>query len=153
MNKEAVYKETLRRIEALVEGENDVMCLMSTVCCELFHAFDHWNWVGFYRNVGSQTLKVGPYQGTHGCLTIDFSRGVCGKCASEKAIQLHNDVTQLPHHIACSSDTMAEIVLPVIDSNGDIYAVFDIDSIEADVFDDLDKVYLSRVVALIEQRL
>jgi len=150
MNKTEVYDETLRRIEALIDGEQDVISVLSTISCELFHAFDHWNWVGFYRNVGADTLKVGPYQGSHGCLTIDFSRGVCGQCAREKAIQLHNNVTELPYHIACSSDTMAEIVLPVLNSEGGVFAVLDIDSVQADVFDDVDRDYLTRVVRRIE---
>jgi GAF domain-containing protein len=91
--KDQTYKDIIRRIEALIDGETDEIAVMATVACELYHAFDSWNWVGFYRRVDADTLKVGPYQGSHGCLEIDLSRGVCGKCAREAAVQLENDVT------------------------------------------------------------
>lgn len=149
MPKEQKYKEVLRNIDSLVEGENDVISVMSTIACELYHSFEHFNWVGFYRLVDDTTLKVGPYQGSHGCLTIHIEKGVCGKCAREKRIQLENDVANLPHHIACSSDTQSEIVLPVIDRQGHLRAVLDIDSFEKDSFDEIDKVNLLRLVELV----
>lgn len=152
-DKQSIYTATLNNIELLIEGEQDVISVMSTIACELFHAFEHWNWVGFYRRVDESTLKVGPYQGGHGCLTIEFSRGVCGQCAREKSIQLHNDVVAFPQHIACSSETQAEIVLPILDAQGEVYAVLDIDSVEKNVFDDVDVEALNRVVAWVEQRL
>ena len=146
------YKDIVRTIDALIEGETDLIAVMSTISCELYHAFDYLNWVGFYRMVDERTLKVGPYQGTHGCLTIDIDRGVCGKCMRENRIQMENDVTLLPHHIACSSDTRAEIVLPVIDGTGTVRAVLDIDSTEAHVFDDTDEQYLTTICEFVSQR-
>jgi L-methionine (R)-S-oxide reductase len=143
--KKQKYSDLLQTIEALIEGETDLIAVMSTIACELFHAFDYFNWVGFYRLVDEGTLKVGPYQGSHGCLTIDVNRGVCGKCVREKTIQIENDVASLPHHIACSSETKAEIVLPVRDRENIVKAVLDIDSIEADVFDAIDVAYLTKI--------
>jgi GAF domain-containing protein len=147
-NKEKIYFELLNSIKILIEGEDDMISKMSTIACEVFHEFDHFNWVGFYRRTGERTLKVGPYQGGHGCLVIDFDRGVCGRCAREQAVQIENDVTKLPYHIACSSDTRAEIVLPVI-KGGELVAVFDIDSTEPGVFDETDRKYLSEIVGLV----
>ena len=147
-NKEQKYIELIKGLKSLLEGEDDLISKMSTVSCEVFHAFDHLNWVGFYRRTGERTLKVGPYQGGHGCLVIDFDRGVCGRCAREKSVQIENDVTKLPYHIACSSDTRAEIVLPVMKS-GELVAVFDIDSPVPGAFDKTDRKYLEEIVRMI----
>lgn len=137
-DKLTTYRRPLQHIEALIEGENDPITIMATVACELYHAFDYLNWVGFYRRVATNTLKVGPYQGTHGCLSIDIRRGVCGACVRTGVPQVENDVLALPHHIACSSDTRAELVIPVFDPSGDVAAVLDIDSVTANVFDSTD---------------
>ncbi|MCF7903559.1 MAG: GAF domain-containing protein [Candidatus Marinimicrobia bacterium] len=149
--KEKTYSDVTRNIQALIEGETDRITVMSTIACELFQAFDQWNWVGFYRRVDERTLKVGPYQGTHGCLTIDLDRGVCGKCVREKSIQVENDVQSIPHHIACSEDTQAEIVLPVTGSNGIVQAVLDIDSLELNNFDEVDEKYLTDICSFVSQ--
>ncbi len=146
MDKEKTYQEVLQSITSLVEGENDAVAVMSTIACELYHAFSYFNWVGFYRLVDTQTLKVGPYQGAHGCLTIDIKRGVCGACIRTQTVQLENDVSMVPDHIACSVETKAEIVLPIIRSDGAVIGVLDIDSIEADVFDYIDVRYLREIV-------
>ncbi len=147
-SKEKKYFELVNNIKILTEGEDDVISVMSTISCEVFQTFDHFNWVGFYRAVGNDKLKVGPYQGGHGCLVIDYGRGVCGRCARERAVQIENDVTKLPYHIACSSDTRSEIVLPVI-KNGELLAVFDIDSTEPGVFDEVDVRWLAEIAGLI----
>jgi L-methionine (R)-S-oxide reductase len=146
MHKEKQYQIVLSTIKALIEGEKDLIAVLSTVSCELYQAFEHWNWVGFYRRVNAETLKVGPYQGGHGCLTIDIHRGVCGACVREKAVQLVPDVHQVPHHIACSSETCSEIVLPVLDASGEVVAVLDIDSTSVNAFDEVDQKYLEQVV-------
>lgn len=151
--KEETYKEVLQRIESVIEGEIDLISVMSTVSCELYHAFDYFNWVGFYRRFDEGTLKVGPYQGTHGCVTIQIERGVCGKCVRDAEIQIENDVSSIPHHIACSSDTQAEIVLPVMDAHGHVHAVLDIDSTSANVFDETDVVYLQKICELVSKRI
>ncbi len=143
--KEEKYKEVLRSVEALSEGETDLISVMSTIACEVYHAFDHFNWVGFYRLVDDKTLKVGPYQGGHGCLTISIERGVCGRCVRDNDIQIENDVCQLPHHIACSSETKSEMVLPVRKNGDTVMAVFDIDSTTVGVFDEVDERYMKAI--------
>jgi len=148
MGKHEVYQRTLQSIEALIDGETDPITVMSTVVCELFHAFDYINWAGFYRRIDEDTLKVGPYQGTHGCLTINIQRGVCGACVRAAAVQIENDVSKAADHIACSADTRAEIVLPVFDHSGAVIAVLDIDSTVPDVFDEVDVMYLERICKL-----
>ena len=122
-------QEELRaRILALVEGEDDEVAKMATVACELFHADPRFDWVGFYRRVDESLLKIGPYQGGHGCLTIPYERGVCGAAAREGQTQLVDDVEAFPGHIACSSSTRSELVVPVFDRSGRLIAVLDIDS-------------------------
>jgi len=122
------YAEISKTIAALTEGESDAVALMATVVCELHHADDRFDWTGFYRVTGPEMLKIGPYQGGHGCLTIPFSRGVCGAAARTGAVQLVADVESFPGHIACSSSTRSEIVLPVYDGAHDLLGVLDIDS-------------------------
>ena len=140
------YEKTLLSIGPMIDGEEDLTTVLSTISCELYHAFEHWNWVGFYRRVDQRTLKVGPYQGGHGCLTIDMDRGVCGACLREKSIIIIKDVSTVNDHIACSSETKSEIVLPIIGNSGTVLAVFDLDSTEIGAFDETDKQYLSKVV-------
>jgi GAF domain-containing protein len=115
---------------------------MATVASELFHAFEDFDWVGFYRNVGGELLKIGPYQGGHGCLTIPFARGVCGQCARERRLQNVPDVRAIPHHIACSSATISEIVVPIFDGAGALLAVLDVDSDRPAAFDATDEANL-----------
>ena len=136
------YEETRRNIQALIAGERDEIAVLATVAAELRHAFPQFHWVGFYRVVSPGLLKVGPYQGGHGCLTIPFERGVCGRCARDKATQIVADVTQVPYHIACSSTTRSEIVVPVLDAGGEVRAVLDIDSDTPAMFDAVDQAAL-----------
>ncbi|HWI59896.1 MAG TPA: GAF domain-containing protein [Bacillota bacterium] len=143
--KQQIYHQTGRNIQVLIDGERDEIAVMATVAAELRHAFGHFHWVGFYRVVAPGLLKVGPYQGGHGCLTIPFERGVCGRCAREKATQLVADVTQVAYHIACSSTTRSEIVVPILDSRGEVRAVLDIDSDMPGVFDAVDQQALERL--------
>lgn len=113
----------------LASGEDDWIVAMSTVASELHAAFDYFHWTGFYRTTAPGVLKLGPYQGGTACLTIPFSRGVCGAAAREARTQLVPDVHSFPGHIACASSTLSEIVVPVCDrSNGTAIAVLDIDS-------------------------
>jgi L-methionine (R)-S-oxide reductase len=139
VEKRQTYKQTRQNIQALIAGERDEIAVMATVAAELHHAFPHFHWVGFYRVVQPGLLKVGPYQGGHGCLTIPFERGVCGRCARDKTTQVVADVTQVPHHIACSSTTRAEIVVPLLDARGEVRAVLDIDSDVPGTFDAVDQ--------------
>lgn len=129
------YHEVAGAILSLSDGETDEISLMATMACELFHGFDHFDWVGFYRNVGNETLKIGPYQGGHGCLVIPFSRGVCGACARTRQTVVVQDVEAFDDHIACSNSTRSEIVLPVLAKSGKLLGVLDIDSDELAAFD------------------
>lgn len=142
MDKTERYREVMRRLCALIAGEQDEIAVQSTVVAELYHAFEAFDWVGFYRVTAPGLLKVGPYQGGHGCLTIPFERGVCGRCARERATQRVADVTALPYHIACSSTTRSEIVVPVLDPTGAVRAVLDIDSDQPAAFDEVDQAHL-----------
>ncbi len=128
------YKELGQVIASLTEGETDVVALMATVACEVHHSDDRFDWTGFYRVVGPELLKIGPYQGGHGCLVIPFSKGVCGAAATTGQTQLVADVDGFPGHIACASSTRSELVLPVRDGAGKLIAVFDIDSDRPDAF-------------------
>ena len=136
------YSELSQTVAALTEGETDAVSLMATVACEVHHSDDRFDWTGFYRVVGPELLKIGPYQGGHGCLVIPFSRGVCGAAARTGEVQLVADVEAFPGHIACSSSTRSELVLPVRDNAGKLLGVFDIDSDQPDAFtqEDADRI-------------
>jgi GAF domain-containing protein len=142
MSKTAQYEDVLAHIRGLIEGETDEIAVLATVVAELYHAFEAFDWVGFYRVTAPGLLKVGPYQGGHGCLTIPFDRGVCGRCARERATQLVPDVHALPYHIACASSTRSEIAVPVVDASGAVWAVLDVDSDQPAAFDAVDQEHL-----------
>ena len=132
------YPTLHQTIASLTEGETDQVALMATVACEVHHSDDRFNWTGFYRVVATDLLKIGPYQGGHGCLVIPFARGVCGAAARTGEVQLVPDVDAFPGHIACASSTRSEIVLPVFDASGALIVVFDIDSDQPDAFTQTD---------------
>ena len=146
------YSELAKTIEALTAGETDEVALMATVACEVHHADDRFDWTGFYRVVEPEVLKIGPYQGGHGCLVIPFARGVCGAAARTQQIQLVPDVEAFEGHIACSSTTRSEIVLPVFNGSGDLIGVFDIDSNQPDAFTEEDATELSVILAAVFRR-
>lgn len=148
----ARYEETFARIDALLDGETDWVAAMATVACELHHAFPYYHWTGFYRQTAPRLLTVGPYQGGHGCLRIPFERGVCGAAARTRQTQLVPDVEAFPGHIACSSTTRSEIVVPVLTPGGDVLAVLDVDSDDPDAFDETDQRFLERLCADLGQR-
>jgi GAF domain-containing protein len=141
------YPSLAKRIAALTEGETDAVSLMATVACEVHYSDDRFDWTGFYRNVGNDLLKIGPYQGGHGCLVIPFSRGVCGAAARSGQVQLVADVERFDGHIACASSTRSELVLPVWGRDGALLGVFDIDSNQSDAFSQLDAEALSEIIA------
>lgn len=128
------YRGLAQTIAALTEGETDTVALMATVACEVHHADDRFDWTGFYRVVAPGLLKIGPYQGGHGCLVIPFDRGVCGAAARTGQVQLVPDVEAFPGHIACAASTRSELVIPVRNGTGDLLGVFDIDSDRPDAF-------------------
>ena len=141
------YDALGKTIAALTAGEDDTVALMATVACEVHHADDRFDWTGFYRVVAPERLKIGPYQGGHGCLVIPFSRGVCGAAARTGEVQLVPDVDAFPGHIACASSTRSEIVLPVWNRAGELLGVFDIDSNQPDAFSQADAAGLAAILA------
>lgn len=147
------YDTLTKTITALTDGESDTVALMATIACEVHHADDRFDWTGFYRVVAPGLLKIGPYQGGHGCLTITFDRGVCGAAARTGQTQLVPDVEAFPGHIACASSTRSELVLPVFDGAGDLIAVFDIDSNRPDAFTQRDADRLGALLAGVFGRL
>ena len=118
-----IRPDLIARIHALCEGEDDSIAIMATVSAELFHAVDGYDWVGFYRVVAPNLLKIGPYQGRHGCLAIPFDRGVCGAAARHKTTQLVDDVNRFEGHIACSSSTKSELVIPCFNKGGRLLTI------------------------------
>ena len=141
------WDELSGRIAALTEGETDEVALMATIACELHHADARFDWTGFYRVVAPGLLKIGPYQGGHGCLVIPFDKGVCGAAARTGAVQIVPDVDAFPGHIACSGTTRSEIVLPVRNGAGEVIAVLDIDSDRPDAFTEADSKALTKILA------
>ncbi len=140
------YPMLARTIAALTEAETDQVALMATLACEIHHADDRFDWTGFYRVTEPGLLKIGPYQGGHGCLQIPFDRGVCGAAARTGEVQLVPDVDAFPGHIACASSTRSELVLPVFDGAGEVIAVLDIDSNQPDAFNETDARELAAIL-------
>ena len=134
-------------IRALTHGETDTVALMATVVCEIHHAHPLADWTGFYRVTAPQLLKIGPYQGGHGCLVIPFSRGVCGAAARTGQVQNVPDVDAFPGHIACSTTTRSELVLPVVNGRGDLLGVLDLDSNTPAAFTRTDEDWLAPLLA------
>lgn len=131
--REARLREALPAIRATLEGETDAVALQATLACLLWEVMAQSNWCGFYRRIGPSTLAVGPYQGTLGCLRIEFARGVCGAAARTQRTQLVPDVHAFADHIACDSRSRSEVVVPVL-RRGELIAVLDIDSPHLDGF-------------------
>lgn len=147
------YRSLNSRIASLTEGETDAIALMATVACEVHQSDSRFDWTGFYRVVQPGLLKIGPYQGGHGCLTIPFERGVCGAAATTQRAQIVADVEAFPGHIACASSTRSELVLPVLDPAGDLIAVFDIDSDQLNAFTQEDSDGLGVILAGVFEKL
>ncbi|WP_284165153.1 GAF domain-containing protein [Frigidibacter sp. SD6-1] len=141
------YSALAAAIESLTHGESDEVALMATVACEVHHSDARFDWTGFYRVVGPELLKIGPYQGGHGCLVIPFSRGVCGAAARTGKVQLVPDVDAFPGHIACASSTRSELVLPVFGRGGRLIGVFDIDSDQPAAFTEEDAREMAAILA------
>ena len=145
LNKIALIKpELIARMLALCDGEDDEIAIMATVAGELYNNVDGFDWVGFYRVVRKDLLKIGPYQGRHGCLAIPFNRGVCGAAARDQKTIIVDDVKNFEGHIACSDSTQSELVIPCFGQNEELLGVLDIDSDQPAFFkkqdaDDLDQ--------------
>ena len=146
LSKEEKYKALIPQIEALILGESDEIVNVANIVAALKHTLDYF-WVGLYRVQKSQSVNeliLGPFQGPVACTRISFGKGVCGKAWKDSATFVVNDVDQFPGHIACSSLSRSEIVVPVI-KNNKVIAVLDVDSTELSAFDSIDKKYLEEV--------
>ena len=141
------YAELKGHCDAILEGVDDDVTAMATIAALVHHAFGHL-WTGFYRVVvPGQLLRVGPYQGSLGCLDIAFGRGVCGAAAAEMKTVIVPDVEKFSGHIACDARSRSEIVVPVLDRRGDLIAVLDVDSGQLDAFKAEDQQGLERLVS------
>jgi L-methionine (R)-S-oxide reductase len=147
--KAARYAVLADEVTAVLDGESNLVARMATVASMLANAFEHYFWTGFYvvDPASPQELVVGPYQGTLGCLRIAFGRGVWGTAAATGQTQLVPDVHAFPGHIACDSRSASEIVVPVIDGQGRLIAVFDVDSDQPAAFDTVDAAGLETILA------
>ena len=147
--KRQAYRQAEAELDALLQGEEDRVLKMASINGVLKSHLTHFYWVGFYRVSGERRLSVGPYQGTLGCLHIDFGRGVCGRAARERKVQIVPDTHALQEgteHIACDPNSRSEIVLPVLGPDGELIAVFDVDSSELGSFDEIDRESLERIL-------
>ena len=137
------YQLLLEQIKALIDGESDCVSVMANVSSAIHYAMGFW-WTGFYL-VKNEELVLGPFQGPVACMHIGYGKGVCGSAWKEKRTIIVPDVEQFPGHIACSSLSRSEIVLPIISQDGDVAAVLDIDSKELATFDETDQKYLEEI--------
>ena len=143
LTKTEIYQSLLPQIKSLTDGETDMIAKMANVAAALHQAFGFW-WTGFYRVVGDE-LVLGPFQGPVACMRIPFGCGVCGTAWQRQETVIVPDVHAFAGHIACSSVSKSEIVVPVF-RNGKVIAVLDIDSAEYNTFDETDKQYLELIV-------
>ena len=146
-NKAEQYQSLIPQIQAIVADESDVIANLANICAALKQQFN-WFWIGFYL-VKDNELVLGPFQGPIACTRIAKGRGVCGTAWQQQNVMIVPDVEQFPGHIACSSDSKSEIVLPVMKQNKCV-AVLDIDSDALDSFDEVDAEYLKQIVAIVE---
>ena len=149
VDKAARYATVAEEIAAVLEGEPNLVARMATVSSMLSGSFDHYFWTGFYVVDPNKPdeLVVGPYQGSLGCLRIAFGRGVCGTAAQTRQTQLVEDVHAFSGHIACDARSASEIVVPVLDAEGRLIAVFDVDSDVPAAFDAIDRTWLERILS------
>lgn len=146
------YDELESHTRAVLDGIDDDVAAMATISALVHQAFGHL-WTGFYRVVETdRLLRVGPYQGTPGCLEIAFGRGVCGTAAATRATQIVDDVMTFPGHITCDARSRSEIVVPVFGRDGELMAVLDIDSDQVGNFSDSDRIGLERLVQWFRKR-
>jgi GAF domain-containing protein len=149
--KARAYADLLAQTQSVLAGIDDPIAAMATMSSLLHHGFGHL-WTGFYRVVAPRLLRVGPYQGTLGCLEIPFGKGVCGAAAHELRTVLVPDVHAFPGHITCDARSRAEIVVPVLGPDGELIAVLDIDSDRPAAFDAEDQAGLETLVAWFRQK-
>ena len=145
--KEEQYKLLVSQITSLIDGEKDLIAVMSNVAAAIHQTMGFW-WTGFYRVLGDE-LVLGPFQGPVACMHIPYGKGVCGTAWQQAETVVVPDVEQFPGHIACSSESKSEIVVPVFDNVGKVIAVLDIDSAQLATFDDIDRHYLETICKML----
>jgi GAF domain-containing protein len=145
--RKVVYAELLPQLKALVGGETDLISNLANIAAVLKEAFGFF-WVGFYL-VKEGQLVLGPFQGPIACTRIDFGSGVCGHAYTTREVTIVPDVDAFPGHIACSSASKSEIVVPMFDANGNVFAVLDVDSERLDDFSEIDAAGLKQIVELL----
>ncbi len=148
-DRKIICDEIAPQIEALVSGEKDLIANLANITAVLREAFGFF-WVGFYLKKENQ-LVLGPFQGTLACTRIDFDKGVCGHCYTTKEIVIVPNVEEFPGHIACSSASKSEIVLPIFNESGEVFGVLDVDSDRLDDFSQTDAKGLEKIVKIIER--
>lgn len=141
------YQRIILQLEELLKKSKDPVAHMATVSAILYHKFDYYFWCGFYRLVDGE-LIVGPYQGPAACQILQKNKGVCWAGVNQKKTIIVPDVQLFPGHIACDSRSKSEIVVPLRDHQGEIYAVLDVDSKETHSFDEIDATYLEVIAGL-----
>ena len=146
--KEEQYKLLVSQIASLIDGEKDMIAVMSNVAAAIHQTMGFW-WTGFYRVIGDELL-LGPFQGPIACMHIPYGKGVCGTAWQRAKTIVVPDVEQFPGHIACSSESKSEIVVPVFGRDGKVVAVLDIDSEHLVTFDDIDRKYLEEICQLMK---
>lgn len=144
--KDTRYKELFLQIQAVTADENNIIANMANISAMIHHTFHFW-WTGFYRVIGDE-LVLGPFQGPIACTRIPYGKGVCGSAWKLSETIVVPDVEEFPGHIACSSQSRSEIVVPVF-KDGDIIGVLDIDSEELGKFDQTDRIWLEKIVELL----
>ena len=147
MEKEKTYQLLLKQVESLIEGEHNTVGQLANVAA-LLHETMGWWWTGFYL-IGDGVLQLGPFQGPVACYNIQCGRGVCGTAWQENRTVVVPDVEQFPGHIACSSESRSEIVVPLHDKNGAVVGVLDIDSKDLATFDETDAHWLEAIAHVI----
>lgn len=149
MTKEEKYKELVEDIRSLIDGETDMIAIMSNIAADIHQTMGFW-WTGFYRVIDNELL-LGPFQGPIACIHIAYGRGVCGTAWKKAETIIVPDVEQFPGHIACSSQSRSEIVVPVFshEDNKKVIAVLDIDSEHLSTFDETDRKYLEEICGLL----
>lgn len=163
VTKEEAYKQVLEQAEALFDGQRNWVCNLSNTASLLWHAYHSLpapsssvNWAGFYtldpstgKDQQQKQLILGPFQGKVACQTIAFGRGVCGAAAATRQTQLVPDVEDFPGHIACDAASRSEVVVPVLDALGELRAIIDVDCALPGGFDEVDRVWLEKLAALV----
>ena len=147
-DRKVIYDEIAPQVESLVEGETDLIANLANITAVLKEAFGFF-WVGFYLKKENQ-LVLGPFQGTLACTRIDFDKGVCGHAYTTKETVIVPNVDEFPGHIACSSASKSEVVLPIFDKSGEVFGVLDVDSDKLNDFTERDAQGLQKIVKIIE---